>query len=195
MVRPKKKKNKLIIVVCLLIVFMASSLASVSFAWFTDKKNADIDITVSQSTSGKVEVPDSQKLLPSDLIAGNEFQKNISISFKSDIEVVFRTYAVVSTQCYENGTKTTKDSIVSLTNVSSSKKGTDNEYYYSLDGTNLSSITTQTITLTYTFNVSSNFNDEIFRNSTGEIDKTLKTTIKYFVEYRESTNTDEWAKL
>jgi len=191
----KQKGRTLVGFIVMLVVLLASSLVSLTYAWFTDKKDADLDITVT-TIEGSVDVASSQALTPQDLVAGNTFSKTITVNFTSEINVCFRVYAVVSTECINSSDQVeTRTDIVSNTGVTTTFKGEDNKFYYSTDGQNLSSVTTTSLDFTFTFKVSDSYNDDFSRDSNGVLNTDLKTKIKYIVEYCQQDSVNSWASI
>lgn len=63
-------------------VALLASLLAVSFSWYTDKKDASMNITIS-GASGEATI--SEELKPEDLVAGNSFVKSVAVNFKSKL--------------------------------------------------------------------------------------------------------------
>ncbi len=189
------KKTK-ILKICLwvgLVVALLASLLAVSFSWYTDKKDASMNITIS-GASGEATI--SEELKPEDLVAGNSFVKSVAVNFKSKTDVYFRAYATVVTQTLNGSNTITKTDVVLNNGVDSTIIGTDGRYYYSTTNANsLTSVQTQTVNVKFSFLVSSEINDEILRDSSGNLKKDLKTTITYHVEYCQKENFAEWGNI
>ncbi|MGN1208224.1 MAG: hypothetical protein ACI4TI_02025, partial [Christensenellales bacterium] len=177
-----------------LAVAVLTSFVALTFSWFSDKKGADISITIS-TTSGNAQVTNA--LDPKDLIAGNYFVKNISVNLVSKEDVYLRTYAVVSMQTLDSAGQTVnKTDVVLNTGVNSSIRGEDNKFYYSTTNANsLTGVKNTTLNLTFAFYVSPKINDEVLRNPDGTLKTDLKTTITYYVDYCQVGGEGEWQNL
>lgn len=185
----KQKKFRLIGLISMIIVLIASFVLAISFALYSDKKSADMNITVA---TGEANITAS--LEPEDLIAGNYFEKEISINFKTSKNINFRMGASVLTKALNSeGNEVLRSDIVSLVGVNSAIKGNDNMFYYSTtNSTTISSVGSGIVKVKFGFYVSEKANDELFRNSDGSQRTDLKTTITYVVEYAEE-NAPSWA--
>ena len=189
----KTKKLKILGWVGLVVALLASLMA-VTFAWYSDKKEADMNITVS-GASGEATI--NEQLSPEDLIAGNSFVKSISVKLNSKSSVYFRAYATVVMQTLDSAGQTiTKTDIISNIGVNSTIIGQDNKYYYSTTNENsLTSVMSGTYNLQFAFFVNPSINDEILRDTNGNLKTDLTTTITYHIEYCQEENFDDWGSI
>lgn len=201
----KVKFNKKIFAILLLLILMLScTLVSVTFSYFSDKKQVSsptMQIGRFNDTNFKA-LTAQQKITSANLVCGNTFTKTVTVTNKANIGYYIRVYAVAETQVYEkqNSTynKVTKTDLVSVTGVSVggtslSKNASNNKYVY----TTPVATTTSELTFTFTFKVSDNFTEELnYRVVNGEwtLDDTLTTTITYYAEIiQQEAGLDNWS--
>lgn len=191
-----KIKLKKITTICLLIVLLMGSILSFTFAYFSDNHEKGITINVADISA---EFTNVEELSAENLIAGTTFKKNLTVNLTTDFKVFIRTYAVVEMECYnETGTEIiTRTDLVDLTGVSKSFKGKDNKYYYAPSQNNklVASISSQSLTLTFTFKTSDLISEDLFTDSNFILNKNLKTTITYYVEYCQEIGYSDWTML
>ena len=187
-----KKVKKVILPIVLMIVFALSAIASFTVAYLSDTHSSDVNIKLLEVTNS---TSVSQTLSPADLVANNSFTKTVTSEIGTTGSIYLRTYAVVSMQTIEGNDVASRTDLVSLTNVTKSAIGEDNKYYYtsSNGSTTVTPIaSTTTLTLDFTFQVSSLVNSDLFLNSDGTINTTLKTTITYYFEYCDAAGFSDW---
>ncbi len=191
--RGKTKRLKIFGWIGVVMVAIAS-ITALTFSWFSDKKGADINITISQA-SGNAQVDNS--LDPKDLVAGNWFIKDISVNLSSKEDVYIRTYAKVTMQTLDSsGNTVVKNDVVECVGVDSTIKGKDNKFYYSVTNANsLTPLKSTKLTLSFAFNVTDKINDEVLRDSSGALKTDLKTTVTYYVDYCQVGGESEWQNL
>lgn len=175
----------------MIIMLVACFSLLISFAWYSDTKSADMNITVA---SGEGTANITASLLPQDLIAGNYFEKEISVNFKTTKNINFRTAASVITQATNSkGEQISRNDVVTLVGVNSTIKGADNMFYYSTtNSTTLTNVASGTVKLKFGFVVTDKIGDEQLRNSDGTLLTTLKTIITYVVDYAETDALSTW---
>jgi len=191
-VKVGKKVKKVILPIVLMIVFALSAIASFTVAYLSDTHSSDVNIKLLEVTNS---TSVSQTLSPADLVANNSFTKTVTSEIGTTGSIYLRTYAVVSMQTIEGNDVASRTDLVSLTNVTKSAIGEDNKYYYtsSNGSTTVTPIaSTTTLTLDFTFQVSSLVNSDLFLNSDGTINTTLKTTITYYFEYCDAAGFSDW---
>lgn len=189
MIASKKSSIKKIVAIVLIALLLASSIFSVTFAYFSDKHDNFININVAKM---QTEVT-TQELDSSDLLAGNIFSKSLTYSL-TGYDVYFRVYAITKMQTYDSNKTNVieRTDLIDLINVSNSRSGIDNKYYYVGSGATPISVKSGTYTLNFTFKVSNLVNEELFTNSEFTLNTNLKTTITYYFEYCQVSGWDDW---
>lgn len=190
-------KNILIIILSLMIVGLVG-LTAYTLSYFSDRKDKDVTITISNLNNTTLKV--QNELSPSDLIAGKVFTKTVKLTNKANFNYYARFYAVVSSEIYVDNVKTTSEDIVTLTGVkngsTSLQQGTDGKFYYlSLSSPTAITTSVSEISLNFTFQVSSDINEDSYtyeENGVFKTDNTLTTTITYYVEFVQTEGFNDW---
>ena len=190
----QKKSWKNIIIISIMVLLFVASVFSVTFAYFSNKKENTITINTAK-LSAVTTIEDSQNLQTSDLIADNAFSKTINYNVTTNYDIYYRVYAVVTMQTHDtNGVDIVeRTDLINVTNVSNTSKGQDNKWYYVASNTQPTSVGTGEYSFTFTFKVSPLVSEELLLNASGEVDKNLKTTVTYYFEYCQVSGFDDWS--
>ena len=170
-----------------MVTLLILSVVSFTGAWFTDEKGAEQQI-IPIALPGPTIIAEGS-LTPEDLIAGNTFSKSVRLDIDSAYDFYYRLYAVVSVECLdENDAVVTKTDLVNVTNVSDLTYHDADGKYYSL----FVSKGKDNVNHTFTFKVDDGVSEELYTDSEGSKNNTLKTTLKYYIEFCQNIGYDEW---
>lgn len=179
----KVKFNKKIFAILLLIItLLLCTSVGITFSYFSDKNQSSTTMQIGRFNTTSFTAQDA--LTTANLVCGNTFTKNVTVTNSANIDYYIRVYATIETQVYENNTLTTKTNLVSVTNVSVGSTALTQQsgkFVYTTPVTT----STSTLTFTFTFKVSEDFTEELNYHVVGgnwTLDNTLKTRITYHAE-------------
>lgn len=187
-----KAKLKVIFTILLAVLFIAGG-TMLTLAFFSDKKQDEISFTIKETTLDCTATL-TTNIVPNDLIAGNEFSKELKLDFTSGVPFSYRISATSSVPTV-SGIRTDLITLVSVKIKSSNQNlilGSDNKFYFATSsGLSLVPTSQSSEVLIITFKVSTLANEDFVARSTSEV---TRTKITYSLEYCEENALREWSK-
>lgn len=179
-----KSKIYKTIALCLFVILFVSVI-NFTYAYFSDRKNASININLANMQN---ESTAETLVSAEELIAGATFTKTLTVNLTSTYNYYYRVYAEVVIETYnELDEIVERTDLVEVTNVTELTKETDNKFY-----TNEIALGSHTKTYTFTFEVSNLVGEELYTKSDFTIDRTLTSKVVFYIEHCQSEGYEGW---